>query len=298
MTNKKTDSCKKVLLNARTAQIKAVLDGLYEKYNHRRLIWPDPLQFVYNYRNRADMEIAAFLSAALAYGRVAQIEKSLAELFSFMGNSPSGFVLKFSAAGRKKLKNFRHRFTGGDDISDLLELLQIVLKKFGSIETFFTLGYNSGDENIIPALSKFCQAMLQIRITNYDGKISRGLKYLLVSPDDKSACKRLNLFLRWMVRSDDVDMGLWKSIDKSKLIVPIDVHMARLCGIIGFSSGKNVSLKTALEITAGFKKIIPTDPAKYDFALSRVGIIENCSGKLRPQCNGCDLYSYCDRGVN
>ena len=296
MTNKKINSHKEVLPKARAAQIKVVLDGLYKKYNRRQQIWPDPLQFVYNYRSRADMEVVAFLSATLAYGRVSQIEKSLANLFGFMGDSPSEFVLKFSTAERQKLENFRHRFTGGNDISDLLELLQIVLKQFGSIETFFSLGYSCDDESVIPALSKFCEAMLQMHSSNHSGKTSRGLKYLLVSPDNKSACKRLNLFLRWMVRNDDVDAGLWKSIDKSKLIVPIDVHMARLCGILGFSERKNVSLKTALEITAGFKKISPADPAKYDFALSRIGIVENCSGKLRPQCADCVLYSFCQGG--
>ena len=96
-----------------------------------------------------------------------------------------------------------------------------------------------------------------------------------------------------MVRSDDVDAGLWKSVDKAKLVVPIDVHMARLCKIIGFYDRKTVSLATALEISRQFAKINPSDPVKYDFALSRIGIIENCNGTIRQGCEVCRLYEYC-----
>jgi len=119
------------------------------------------------------------------------------------------------------------------------------------------------------------------------------LKYLLADPARGSACKRLNLFLRWMVRSDDVDTGLWKSIDKAELIVPIDVHIARLSGILGFHSRKTVSLATAVEITEAFAEIEPADPAKYDFALSRIGILKNCTGRLRKHCTDCELYEFC-----
>ena len=125
------------------------------------------------------------------------------------------------------------------------------------------------------------------------GQASRGLKYLLASPERGSACKRLNLFLRWMVRDDEVDVGLWKSIDKSRLIVPIDVHMGRLCKILEFYDRKGISLSTALKITDSFKHIEPADPVKYDFALSRIGIVENCNGNFRPECEVCELLEYC-----
>ncbi|MFC1675649.1 TIGR02757 family protein [Planctomycetota bacterium] len=270
----------------RTAQIKIILDGLYERYSHKSFIPPDPLQFVYRYAEPCDMEITAFLSASLAYGRVKQIENSLTDLLGRMGPSPYDFVMSFGSKQRKLLRNFKHRFTTGDDISDLLTLLKAVLAEYGSIEKFFLIGYSSNDADIIPALSRFCGSLGGVNQ-------SRGLKYLLVDPARGSACKRMNLFLRWMVRDSDVDTGLWKSIDKAKLIVPIDVHMARLCRILGFYDKKTVSLATAVKITRQFAKIDSADPVKYDFALSRIGIIENCTGRIADQCENCELRDFC-----
>jgi uncharacterized protein (TIGR02757 family) len=277
------------------AQIKNVLDKLYDKYNHRRLIKPDPLQFIYHYSDHRDMEIVALLSAELAYGRVQQIEKSLTDLLGRMETSPFEFVLNFDKQKRQKLKNFKHRFTSGDDISDLFELLKKVLNRCGSIEEFFLLGYNPDDKNIIPALSKFCDSLLDMYAKTYGKPASRQLGYLLTHPAAESACKRLNLFLRWMVRNDDVDAGLWKRIDKAKLIVPIDVHMGRLCRILGFHDRKAVSLSTAIKITESFAEIEPADPVKYDFALSRVGIVQGCTGQFRNGCELCELSKFCSR---
>jgi uncharacterized protein (TIGR02757 family) len=239
------------------------------------------------------MEIAGFLAAELAYGRVQQIEKDLNDLFGRMGESPYAFVRGFGKAERRKLKDFKHRFTTGRDISDLLELLQSVLDGFGSIEKFFLQGYNPGDENIISALSRFCDSLLDMYAEAHNGSVTKGLSYLLPKPAAGSACKRLNLFLRWMVRNDDVDAGLWKSIDQAKLIVPIDVHMGRLCRILGFDQRKTVSLSVATKITERFADIEPADPVKYDFALSRIGILQNCTGQHRSGCKFCELFEFC-----
>ena len=282
-------------MSNRRAKIKDVLERLYAKYNHRDFIKPDPLQFIYQYSNRLDMEVAGFLATELAYGRVRQIEKSLTNLFGRMGDSPFQFVRNFDEQKRAKLKDFRHRFTAGDDISDLLELLRDVLDKFGSIEKFFVQSYNPGDKNIIPALSKFCDSLLEMYAETHNGHIPKGLSYLLPRPASGSACKRLNLFLRWMVRNDEVDAGLWKSLDKARLIVPVDVHMGRLCRILGLYDRKTVSLSTAIKITESFAEIEPADPVKYDFALSRIGILEDCDGKYRPRCKNCELFGFCHR---
>ena len=273
--------------------IKTVLEKLYHNYNHYELIKPDPLQFVYHYSKPRDMEIAGLLAAELAYGRVQQIQKSLTDLLRRMGTSPFEFVLNFDKQKRKKIKNFKHRFTSGDDISDLLELLKKVLKRHGSIEEFFVQGYNTKDENIIPALSKFCNSLLEMYAKTHGSPASTQLSYLLTRPSAGSPCKRLNLFLRWMVRNDDVDAGLWKRVDKAKLIVPIDVHMGRLCRILGFHNQKAVSLSTAIKITKRFAEIVPADPVKYDFALSRIGILDNCTGKRRSGCEFCELFKFC-----
>jgi uncharacterized protein (TIGR02757 family) len=244
------------------------------------------------------MEVSGLLSAVLAYGRVQQIEKDLNDLFSRMGASPYDFVRDFDKAKRLKLRNFKHRFTTGKDISDLLAVLKKVLRERGSIEKHFLSGYSKKDENIIPALSRFCDSLYEIYSKEKGRRISRGLKYLLASPVRNSACKRLNLFLRWMVRDDEVDTGLWKGVDKAKLIVPVDVHMGRLCRILGFHAKKTVSLSTAVQITKSFSEISPSDPVKYDFALSRVGITQGCSGKYRQECEICELLEFCHQRLN
>jgi uncharacterized protein (TIGR02757 family) len=300
-------------------KLKKLFDGLYRKYNHRNLIKPDPLQFVYQYTDPSDKEIVAFLSAALAYGRVEQIEKSLSNLFARMGKSPYAFIQGFDKTKRERLNGFKHRFTTGQDIADLLVLLKKVLGRYGSIENFFIQGYNpnalcredppsfrpkrplgtrsgeiySNDKNIIPALTKFCNSLYAIYSNQHNGQISSGLKFLLTGPAGGSACKRLNLFLRWMVRKDDVDLGLWKSIDKAKLIVPVDVHIGRLCRILGFHNHKTISLASAVEITESFAQIEPADPVKFDFALSRIGITEGCNGKFDLRCEGCEIFDFC-----
>jgi uncharacterized protein (TIGR02757 family) len=233
------------------------------------------------------------LAASLAYGRVQQIQKSLTDLFERMGESPYAFVQGFDKAKRERLNGFKHRFTTGEDISDLLALLKKVLKRYGNIQSFFVEGYSPNDKNIIPALTRFCDSLYAIYSKQHSGKVSRGLKFLLAGPAGGSACKRLNLFLRWMVRKDDVDLGLWKSVDKAKLIVPVDVHIGRLSRILGLYSRKTVSLSAAVEITESFAEIEPADPVKYDFALSRIGITEGCNGKYDLRCEGCEIFDFC-----
>jgi uncharacterized protein (TIGR02757 family) len=277
----------------RLQQIKKTLDRLYERYNRRELIKPDPLQYVYLYSTARDMEIAGFFAALLAYGRVQQIEKSLGGLFAVMGKSPYVFVKDFDSAARKKLAGFRHRFNTAADIADLLAALSIILKEYDGLEACFAAGYKETDENIIPALTNFCELLLKKCVAGKKRPLTPGLKFLLASPSGKSACKRMNLFLRWMVRNDDVDAGVWKSVDKSKLLVPVDVHIGRLCKVLGFYEQKNVSLSAAVEITESFKEIEPADPVKYDFALSRIGILENCTGRHRRGCEFCELFAYC-----
>ena len=283
-------------MNKRLSEIREVLERLYARYNRRECISPDPLQFVYRYDNRGDMEVVGFLAASLAYGRVKQIVKSLDELLGLMGESPFEFVRNFDEQKRDRFDGFKHRFTTGRDISDLLSLLKDVLDEYGSIEKFFVQGYSKGDENIIPALSKFCESLLGMYSEKYGASAGRGLRYLLVSPAGGSACKRLNLFLRWMVRNDDVDAGLWKSVEPSALIVPVDVHMARLCRVLGFYEQKMVSLSAAIRITESFSEIEQSDPVKYDFALSRIGIVEDCTGRHRSGCEFCELFGFCFEG--
>ncbi|MFA5293039.1 MAG: TIGR02757 family protein [Phycisphaerae bacterium] len=267
--------------------LKTILEGLYSKYNHKKFIPPDPLQFAYRYKDKADMEIAGFLAALFAYGAVEQIEKFVTVLLGKMGKSPAKFIKNLSAKDKKLFENLKYRFNTSQDIIIILESLKKVLVRYGSIEKLFLKGYHDNDKNIIPAATKFIQTL--------DGKSSRGLKFLLAEPSSGGTSKRLFLFLRWMVRNDAVDAGLWKKIDKAKLVVPVDVHMGRLSKIIGLHNKKTVNLKTAIEITAGFAQISPEDPVKYDFALCRIGILENCTGKKNKYCPNCELAGFCKK---
>lgn len=277
----------------RGSPITAVLEDLYVRYNRRELIPPDPLQFVYRYDDPADMEIAGLLASSLAYGRVEQIERDVGNLLAAMGRGPARFVRDFDGRGRERLSGFKHRFTTGEDIAHFLELLRAVLAEFGSIEKYFLAGYSANDANAIPALMRFCDGLADRFRRDKKESLPKGVAYLFPSPRQGSCCKRLNLFLRWMVRRDDVDSGLWASVDKRKLIVPLDVHMARLCRILGLHNHKTVSLTTAIQVTEGFAKIEPDDPVKYDFALSRIGIVEDCTGRYREGCEVCRLFDWC-----
>jgi uncharacterized protein (TIGR02757 family) len=282
----------------RVTSVRTLLERLYAKYNRREFIGTDPLQFAYRYSDRRDIEIAAFLASALAYGRVQQIHRSLENLFARMGRSPYDFVASWSGTSRRHLAGFKHRFTTADDIGDLFDRLGPALHEQGSLEAVFLQGYDPAEPNILPALIRFCDRLSHVAqppSAGFTAILSRGLMYLLASPARGSASKRLNLFLRWMVRKDDVDLGLWTSVDKAKLIVPIDVHMARLCRILGFHNSRTTTLATALTITEAFARIEPTDPAKYDFALSRIGIVANCTGRPRPECLRCELSGICRR---
>ncbi len=243
---------------------KTKLDSTYKKYNRRSFVHPDPLEFLYAYEDIRDREIAGLIASSLAYGRVAQILKSVSSVLDIMGESPYLFLHN---SGKKSLaqnfNQFRHRFADGKNLAALLYGTQNVINKFGSLNKCFAEGLLTDHENIFSAMSFFAAELSSF--DNIPG-------HLIAKPEKGSACKRLNLFLRWMVRKDTVDPGGWKGIDKSKLIVPIDTHMHKIGILFGFTSRKQANMKTAIEITEGFKKFSPKDPVKYDFALTRFGI--------------------------
>lgn len=272
-------------------KLKTILERLYRKYSHKRFIPPDPLQFVYHYKTREDMEIAGFLAACFAYGAVEQIENFLTTLLNKMGKNPAKFIKNFSQKDEEIFKSLKYRFNTAQDIINLLKILKKVLNQYRNLENLFLKGYSKEDKNIIPAAEIFIKNLFK----THNKKVSRGLKFLLSNPSNGGTCKRLFLFLRWMIRKDEIDAGLWKKIDKSKLIVPVDVHIGRLSKILGLRNRQTINLKTAFEITECFKAIRPEDPVKYDFAISRIGILENCSGRLNKYCPACELRGYCQR---
>jgi uncharacterized protein (TIGR02757 family) len=244
---------------------KETLDQLYTFYNRREFIHPDPLEFVHQYADPIDREVVGMVASSLAYGRVHQILKSVSRVLNRVGESPSKFVLEHSLGSiRKVFKDFRHRFTGGDQLAALLYALKRVIQRHGSLQACFVAHCDHNDDTIIPALTGFVQEL--------GAETSSEMTMLLPSPRKGSACKRLNLFLRWMVRSDDVDPGGWVAVEPSKLVVPLDTHMHRIGLDARLTCRKQADMQTALEMTQAFKAIVPQDPVRYDFALTRLGI--------------------------
>ena len=247
------------------SKARAFLEEIYEKYNRRDLVSPDPLQFLYQYETLRDREIVALTASSLAYGRVSQILKSIETILAVMGESPYDFILSNDkAAFIRYVGDFKYRFTTADDITALFMGMQSVLCEYDSFHNCFLSGYRKMDESLISATERFIS-----RITSF---FTNGSSYLLPNPKKGSACKRFNLFLRWMIRNDAVDIGGWDNSLQSKLIIPLDTHMNNICTSAGITGRKNADLKAAVQITEWFKKINPEDPVKYDFALTRFGI--------------------------
>jgi len=252
------------------------LNAVYKKYNRRVFVNPDPLQFVYDYKTPANKEIAAIIASSLAYGNVKQILKAVDKVLSKLGKNPKKFILNASDGELRKLfKNFKYRFTKPTEISNMLIAIRKVVLKYGSLNKCFLNYFSAKDKTILKAYAGFVKEMIAA-----GGKMPS----LLPCPNKGSAFKRFNLYLRWMVRKDDVDCGCWKKIPKSKLIVPLDTHMHKIAKRLHLTKRKSADLKTALEITKNFAKICPTDPVKFDFSLTRFGIrqelnlqqLENC----------------------
>lgn len=240
---------------------KTQLDQLYREYNRKKYVHPDPLEFLYDYPDVRDREIVALIASSLAYGRVGQILKSVCNVLEKLGPSPYAFLR--AASGQKLAKfitGFRHRFATGDDIAGLLNGSKGLIAEYGSLNECFASCMNNSDSTVLPALTQFVD------------KLGCENSHLVPSPRKGSACKRLNLFLRWMVRSDAVDPGGWSGIERSQLLVPLDTHMARIGQMLRLTKRKSVNMKMVLEITAAFRAVAPDDPVKYDFALTRFGI--------------------------
>jgi len=248
------------------------LEALYSRYNKREYVSPDPLQFMYDYPDIRDREIAGMVASALAYGGVKQILGSVKKALEPMGTSPYKFLLSKELSDLTEIyRGFKHRFATGYDFALMLWGSKRMIAEYETLEAGFQDGYKKDDETILPALSGFVH-----RLKGFAGientRETQGYKHLLPRPEKGGASKRLNLFLRWMVRKDAVDPGGWDRVPASKLIVPIDVHMHRIGLALGLTDRKQANLKTALEITAAFREIAPHDPVKYDFALTRLGI--------------------------
>ncbi len=245
--------------------MKEAFDRLYLRYDDRRFVDPDPLALLYRFTDVRDREVAAMVASSLAFGNVRQIMGSVEDALSRMGGSPFEYVSKATASRiARDMKGFQHRWARADDMQSLLAGIGRVVRKYKSLENCFMAGLGSGDEDVIDALAFF--------VSELSGKKSCDNNCLLPLPGRGSACKRLNLYLKWMVRRDRVDPGGWDMVPASKLVVPLDVHMMRFGTLLGFTKRKQADIAAAREITGEFRKMDPDDPVKYDFALTRLAI--------------------------
>jgi len=244
--------------------LKKRLDELYARYNHRSFISPDPLEIVYHYRARRDREVAGLIAALLAYGGVKQIVGSATDALKRLGSSPAARVAGSTDSQlRSVLSGFRHRWTSGNDLAALLAGAGEMMRRYGDLEQGFLAGLSSADATVLPALSAWVGRLRGGRRPKHD---------LLSCPRQGSACKRLNLFLRWMVRKDDVDPGLWAGVRPSLLVVPLDLHIFRVARAWKLTRRRQANLKTVLEITEAFRGLSPADPVRYDFCITRASM--------------------------
>ncbi len=243
---------------------KKVLDTVYTRYNRREYVHPDPLEVLYEYDDLADREIVGLIASSLAYGRVRQILKSVSAALARM-DVPSTFLRAATRTSlREHFADFKHRFTTGEDMAGLLFAAKTVIERHGSLRACFANNINRTDETVLPALTAFVQ---ELNRSGADTEHS-----LLPQPERGSSCKRLNLYLRWMVRRDEVDPGGWDEVPAAKLVVPLDTHMHRIGRTLGLTRRKQADMRTALEITDAFRTVAPHDPVRYDFALTRLGM--------------------------
>ncbi|MBR9999227.1 MAG: TIGR02757 family protein [Cyclobacteriaceae bacterium] len=247
--------------------LKYLLEEKYLRYNQQSFIENDPISVPHRFNRRQDIEIAGLFAAILAWGqRKTTIRKGF-ELMQMMDNSPYDFILHHRENDLKVLTRFKHRTFNATDTLYFVYFLNRYYRENASLEDLFLSGYPSVEKGLIHFHDLFF---------SLESAPARTKKHI-PSPKKRSTCKRLNMYLRWMVRNDGrgVDFGLWSRISPSRLICPVDLHVDRVARKMGLISRKQTDWYTAVELTDHLKKIDPEDPVKYDYALFGLGVIEN-----------------------
>lgn len=268
------------------------LRELEEEYRGRRLD-SDPLLFPHRYASREDRETVAFLASALAFGRVASIRSSLERLLEALGPRPAE-ALREDGAEARGLEGFVHRWVDAGSLRPFLRAVGATLVTEGSLGALFAAG-DTGGPDFVPALDRFF-VELRERTGLPAARRPRGLRFLLPSPADGSACKRAHLFLRWVVRRDALDLGLWAGgrFSPARLLLPMDTHVHRISTYLGLTRRPTPDLRAAREATAWLARVDPADPVRFDWAISRLGILAECvRDPRRSRCDGCAVRPVC-----
>ena len=281
----------------RAALLKPALDALLAQTDAAERMRGDPVELPHRYRAQPDVEVAALLSAALAYGRVDLFKPRLTALLDALGPSPASVAMNSTPVELLRRANgFSYRMTGARDVACLLYGAGAILRAHGTLGACFSAHYRRLG-SVRGALGAFVDEICAPDFTPLTGRRApaRRLKHLISHPDRGSACKRLNLFLRWMIRGPDgVDFGLWHDVPAAALVVPLDTHVHRIGRLIGLTRRKDLSWKTAEDVTRKLRSLDADDPVRYDFALSHLGISGACaSRKDARRCAGCPLKPIC-----
>lgn len=253
-------------------ELKEFMDQKVVQYHRPEFTETDPIRIPHGFSLKEDIEISGFLTATMSWGNRKMIIGKANELMNRIGNSPFDFVMNYNKNQFEKIEGFKHRTINSDDLDFYFRSLQNIYANHGGLETVFD--FSKKDTDSFNAIENFRNIFLE---TDH---LKRSEKHLS-SPAKGSAAKRLNMFLRWMVRTkkQGVDFGLWKNISASQLVCPLDLHSGNTARKLGLLKRKQNDWKAAIELNSNLKKMDPKDPVKYDFALFGLGVFEDFSKK-------------------
>jgi uncharacterized protein (TIGR02757 family) len=281
--------------NGLTTELRDPLERLYRSFDHVTSA-TDPVHIVRRYTARDDREVVGFCAAGLAFGRVASVLQSIESLLKVMGRRPAEFVRRFDPVrDGPALAPLVHRWIRGRDLAALILILQRMLAEAGSIEKFFLAGDYPSAVDVSPGLDSFSIRALKTDLRPAYGRLPKrpGVCYFFPRPSAGSACKRLNLFMRWMVRKDEIDLGVWRNVSPARLIVPLDTHVIRVGQCLRLTRYITPGWKMAAEITAALRAIDPEDPVRYDFSLCHLGMMNACGFRRAQKDSQCPLRGVC-----
>ncbi len=245
--------------------LKKQLDNYVEKYETKDFIKDDPIQFCHRFKNPKDIELAGFIASIFAFGNRKVFINKLNELFDIFQNEPCNFIENYDG---KTLCGFNYRFAKENDVVVVLSALNSLYRHKDTLMTLFQDCYED-KKDLFDMMCKISEYFYET-IEN-----SCGAKYLIPDARKNGAMKRMNMFLRWMVRKSDVDLGIWNFIPTSQLLIPLDTHVARISRELGLLKRNSNDFKAVIELTDNLKQFDKNDPIKYDFALFGYGVNEN-----------------------
>jgi uncharacterized protein (TIGR02757 family) len=278
--------------------LKTALDALYDGFNIADSA-TDPIQIVRRYSRDDDREIVGFIAAALAFGRVTSVLQSIERVLAAIGPAPAAWLRRFDV--RRDAPAFDgivHRWTRERDIVALLWLLRQMLDRAGSVEAFFLEADDGSSADIEAALDSFSSRALALDLKAAYGRVPKraGVCYFFPRPSAGSGCKRLNLFLRWMVRRDALDLGVWRRVSPARLVVPLDTHVIRVGRCLRLTTYTSPGWRMARDITASLRRLDPLDPVRYDYSLCHLGMMNACGFGRAQGDTQCPLRGVCRPG--